>query len=231
MYTKGGEQWVKTHVYPKDAKGNENAMTDQNNWTPDSSEEALDQDNNVDAAETTIDNVINEPDAADTEPDTAASEVSDTASGIDAPLTPDAAALDADEEYEDNFIENPNNASSPAAPVAPLTLPGAADTAPPARPASTPENRANVATPTSAGNGGNAAGNANEANMESRLERLGGEPAPVITPEEFARLQKAGQVHIDERGRVRTARRSDSEADAGVSLRKRRAWYGEVRSH
>lgn len=65
-----------------------------------------------------------------------------------------------------------------------------------------------------------------DANMESRLERLGGEPAPVITPEEFARLQKAGQVHIDERGRVRTARRSDAAEDAGVSLRKRRAWYG-----
>jgi len=56
-----------------------------------------------------------------------------------------------------------------------------------------------------------------------RLERLGGEPAPAITPEEFARLQQAGQVSIDERGRVRTAQRSD--ADAGVSLRKRRAWY------
>ncbi|MBL8163649.1 MAG: hypothetical protein JNJ61_16810 [Anaerolineae bacterium] len=60
--------------------------------------------------------------------------------------------------------------------------------------------------------------------MEERLERLGGEPAPAITPEEFARLQRAGQVHIDARGRVRTARRSDAEA--GVSLRKRRAWYG-----
>lgn len=59
--------------------------------------------------------------------------------------------------------------------------------------------------------------------LGERLERLGGEPAPVITPEEFARLQKAGQVHIDARGRVRTSRRSD--ADAGVSLRKRRAWY------
>lgn len=59
--------------------------------------------------------------------------------------------------------------------------------------------------------------------MDERLERLGGEPAPAITPEEFARLQKAGQVHIDARGRVRTARRGDSEA--GVSLRKRRAWY------
>lgn len=59
--------------------------------------------------------------------------------------------------------------------------------------------------------------------MEERLERLGGEPAPAITPEEFARLQRAGQVHIDAQGRVRTARRSDAEA--GVSLRKRRAWY------
>jgi hypothetical protein len=59
--------------------------------------------------------------------------------------------------------------------------------------------------------------------MDQRLERLGGEPAPVITPEEFARLQKAGQVHIDTRGRVNTSRRSD--ADVGVSLRKRRAWY------
>lgn len=63
-----------------------------------------------------------------------------------------------------------------------------------------------------------------EADFDERLERLGGEPAPVITPEEFARLQRAGQVYIDARGRVRTARRSDAEA--GVSLRKRRAWYG-----
>lgn len=63
-----------------------------------------------------------------------------------------------------------------------------------------------------------------EEDMDGRLERLGGEPAPVITPEEFARLQKAGQVHIDSRGRVRTASRSGP--NAGVSLRKRRAWYG-----
>ncbi len=62
--------------------------------------------------------------------------------------------------------------------------------------------------------------------MDDRLERLGGEPAPAITPEEFERLQKAGQVHIDSRGRVRTARRSGAEA--GVSLRKRRAWYGNT---
>jgi hypothetical protein len=64
----------------------------------------------------------------------------------------------------------------------------------------------------------------NENDMDERLERLGGEPAPVITPEEFARLQRAGQVHIDASGRVRTARRRD-EDDGGVSLRKRRAWY------
>jgi hypothetical protein len=62
-----------------------------------------------------------------------------------------------------------------------------------------------------------------DVRMDERLERLGGEPAPAITPEEFARLQKAGQVHIDSRGRVRTARPRDAEA--GVSLKKRRAWY------
>jgi len=64
----------------------------------------------------------------------------------------------------------------------------------------------------------------NDDDMGERLERLGGEPAPVITPEEFARLQKAGQVHIDSRGRVRSAGRSGP--NTGVSLRKRRAWYG-----
>jgi len=65
----------------------------------------------------------------------------------------------------------------------------------------------------------------NNDGLDERIERLGGEPAPVITPEEFARLQRAGQVHIDSGGRVRTARRRD-EDDGGVSLRKRRAWYG-----
>ncbi len=59
--------------------------------------------------------------------------------------------------------------------------------------------------------------------LGARLERLGGEPAPDITPEEFARLQQAGQIHIDPRGRVRTTTRD--ETDAGISLRKRRAWY------
>lgn len=67
-----------------------------------------------------------------------------------------------------------------------------------------------------------SANDAEEA-MKKRLERLGGEPAPAISPEEFARLQQAGQIHIDSRGRVRTTRRE--ETDAGMSLRKRRAWY------
>lgn len=73
-------------------------------------------------------------------------------------------------------------------------------------------------------NGNQATSNPDDERMNERLERLGGEPAPVITPEEFARLQKAGQVHIDARGRIKTSRRSGAEA--GVSLRKRRAWYG-----
>ncbi len=84
----------------------------------------------------------------------------------------------------------------------------------------------------SAGNG-NTPGNppstpvppeANDDDMGPRLERLGGEPAPDITPDEFARLQQAGQIHIDPRGRVRATDRN--EPDAGISLRKRRAWYG-----
>ena len=86
----------------------------------------------------------------------------------------------------------------------------------PATPPTTPEPPANATPP--------AAKPPSDDDMVDRLERLGGEPAPVITPEEFARLQQAGQVHIDSRGRVRTTRRSDAEA--GVSLRKRRAWYG-----
>lgn len=66
-------------------------------------------------------------------------------------------------------------------------------------------------------------GYVSEDRMNERLERLGGEPAPDITPEEFARLRQSGQIHIDPRGRVRSHRRSVN--DAGVSLRKRRAWY------
>lgn len=101
-----------------------------------------------------------------------------------------------DEEFVDNFIEAPTATAPPTIPEAPE--------------------------PVSAAPANNAP--SEDADMGQRLERLGGEPAPVITPEEFARLQKAGQVHIDERGRVRTARRT-SDANAGVSLRKRRAWY------
>jgi hypothetical protein len=56
------------------------------------------------------------------------------------------------------------------------------------------------------------------------VDRLAGEPAPDITPEEFARLQRGGKpLHIDSRGRIRADRLS--EDDPGVSLRKRRAWY------
>lgn len=73
------------------------------------------------------------------------------------------------------------------------------------------------------GENGHNEGGQDDDRMNERLERLGGEPAPVITPEEFARLQKAGQVHIDQRGRVRTER--PRGVDPGVSLRKRRAWY------
>ncbi len=84
----------------------------------------------------------------------------------------------------------------------------------------------NSARPSDAPVSGAPASSAQTGSYEERLERLGGEPAPVITPEEFARLQKAGQVHIDERGRVRTARREDE--DGGVSLKKRRAWYAQT---
>ncbi len=59
--------------------------------------------------------------------------------------------------------------------------------------------------------------------MRDRIDRLGGEVAPDISPEEFARLQRTGSLHIDSHGRVRANRRD--ETDPGVSLRKRRAWY------
>lgn len=71
----------------------------------------------------------------------------------------------------------------------------------------------------------NADENDNNEDMGARLERLGGEPAPDITPEEFARLQQSGEIHIDPRGRVRSRRQRTPSHDAGVSLRKRRAWY------
>lgn len=80
----------------------------------------------------------------------------------------------------------------------------------------TPNQEANLTTD-------DGAANAADDQMKKRVDRLGGEPAPAISPEEFARLQQAGQIHIDSRGRVRTNRRE--ETDAGMSLRKRRAWY------
>ncbi len=60
-------------------------------------------------------------------------------------------------------------------------------------------------------------------NLHERVDRLVGEPAPDISAEEFARLQRTGTVNLDAQGRVRANRRE--EEDAGVSLRKRRAWY------
>lgn len=58
-----------------------------------------------------------------------------------------------------------------------------------------------------------------------RINRLSGEAAPDLSPEEFARLQRSGgAINIDPRGRIRVGRRDES--DPGVSLRKRRAWYG-----
>lgn len=58
-----------------------------------------------------------------------------------------------------------------------------------------------------------------------RINRLSGEAAPDLSPEEFARLQRSGgAINIDPRGRIRVGRRD--ETDPGVSLRKRRAWYG-----
>lgn len=118
-----------------------------------------------------------------------------------------------DDDYVDNFIEaseanttgdtngaNHDQTQEPAAPVASSGTPSA------------PRNNDPAPAPP------------RDDGMNQRLERLGGEPAPVITPEEFARLQRTGQVNIDSRGRVRMARRSGDE-EAGVSLRKRRAWY------
>ncbi len=64
------------------------------------------------------------------------------------------------------------------------------------------------------------------SNIDERINRLSGEPAPDISPEDFARLQRSGSLHIDPHGRVRVNRRE--ETDPGVSLRKRRAWYSTV---
>ncbi len=64
--------------------------------------------------------------------------------------------------------------------------------------------------------------------LSASINRLGGEPAPDISAEEFARLQASGSVHLDPFGRVRANRREES--DPGVSLRKRRAWYSWNRS-
>lgn len=107
---------------------------------------------------------------------------------------------------------NTNFPTEPDVPQAPTTPP---QNAAPADVPASPDSAAPVVN--------DAAQDSGDAGYGERLERLGGEPAPVITPEEFARLQKAGQVHIDAKGRVKTVQRGG--ADPGVSLRKRRAWY------
>ena len=54
---------------------------------------------------------------------------------------------------------------------------------------------------------------------------FGGEAAPDLTPEQFRKLMDEGRVSVDGRGRVRAS--SDTrEHNEGMSLRKRRAWYG-----
>ena len=63
--------------------------------------------------------------------------------------------------------------------------------------------------------------------MGDRLERLGGEPAPAITRKSSRGCRKAGQVHIGF-ARTRSGLRGAAAAEAGVSLRKRRAWYASV---
>lgn len=74
-------------------------------------------------------------------------------------------------------------------------------------------------------NNGRSPYDADEKGQKERLERLGGEPAPDISPEEFARLRQNGQIHIDPRGRVRPNPYFAESSQAGVALKKRRAWY------
>jgi hypothetical protein len=82
------------------------------------------------------------------------------------------------------------------------------------------ENQSNS---TDSNNDQSQSSNQPENEMKQRVDRLGGEQAPDISPEDFARLQRSGALHIDAQGRVRANRRE--ETDPGVSLRKRRAWY------
>ncbi len=101
-----------------------------------------------------------------------------------------------------------------------INPPDSTDNPPPAVPPEMPEEDVQVVNSTVQETTEESADN---DDLKPRLERLGGEPAPDITPEEFARLQQSGQIHIDPRGRVRSS--SPTSEDAGVSLRKRRAWY------
>lgn len=54
--------------------------------------------------------------------------------------------------------------------------------------------------------------------------RLSQPSVDQITPEEYLRRARRGEVDIDPRGRVRVARPS-GKTEGGVNLRKRRAWF------
>ncbi len=59
--------------------------------------------------------------------------------------------------------------------------------------------------------------------MRERIDRLGGEAAPDISPEEFARLQRTGSLHIDSHGRIRPIPRRKWSASSQVSPASSRA--------
>ncbi|MBZ0308237.1 MAG: hypothetical protein K8I82_19385, partial [Anaerolineae bacterium] len=87
--------------------------------------------------------------------------------------------------------------------------PNSSDNPPPVVPPEMPEEDAQVVNSTVQES---AEESTNNDDLKPRLERLGGEPAPDITPEEFARLQQSGQIHIDPRGRVRSSSPSSEDA-------------------
>ena len=52
--------------------------------------------------------------------------------------------------------------------------------------------------------------------------------APEITPDEFIKMftgERGGSIQLDPLGRVRSTAIQTVQDDAGLSLRKRRAWY------
>lgn len=115
----------------------------------------------------------------------------------------------------------PPEADPPGAEVADMSNAGAPPAAAPVPPTTAPpETSAPSAPPASS-----SMPPGDEEVIGERINRLSGEAAPDLSPEEFARLQRSGgAINIDPRGRIRVGRRD--ETDPGVSLRKRRAWYG-----